>query len=101
MSKVPSDGGPSSYYDFEAGWVTLNDMMEHLAKTRWLEFSLHLKDAMKACMRFGGKAGTEPAYDARKMVYSGLRLIVMIDGKAAAARYLETLTLDPQFRRDP
>lgn len=97
-TKVKSDGGPSGYYDFAGSWVTLNDAMEHLAKTRWGAHALHLKDAMKACWRFGGKDGTDHAYDARKLVYSGLRLLVMIGGVKMARDYLQTLLDDPQFK---
>lgn len=97
-TKVKSDGGPSGYYDFAGSWGTLNDAMEHLAKTRWAAHALHLKDAMKACWRFGGKDGTDHAYDARKLVYSGLRLLVMIGGVKMARDYLQTLLDDPQFK---
>ena len=93
-----SDGGPSGYYDFAGTWVTLNDAMEWLATNRWGAYALHLKDAMKACWRFGGKDGTDHAYDARKLVYSGLRLLVMIGGVKLAREYLLTLLDDPQFK---
>lgn len=95
---IKSDGGPSGYYDFKPEWVTLNDAMEHHATARWGAYALHLKDAMKACWRFGGKDGTDHAYDARKLVYSGMRLLVMIGGVKTARDYLLTLLDDPQFK---
>lgn len=95
---VKSNGGPSSYYDFKPDWVTLNDLMEHKAKTQWGAYSLHLKDSMKAGMRFGAKDGTSVGYDARKMVYSDMRLLIMAEGKVAAREYLKKLLDDPQFK---
>ena len=101
MTKIKSDGGPSAYYDFSGTWVTLNDAMEWLAVNRWGAYALHLKDAMKACWRFGGKDGTAAGYDARKLIYSGLRLLLMIEGKAAVASELAKLSNDPQFKETP
>ena len=83
IAPVSSDGGPSSYYDFQPGWVTFNDFMEHKSNTQWHGYALHLKDIGKAICRFGAKAGTSDAYDARKIIYSGLRLLGMIAGKDA------------------
>ena len=97
-TKVKSDGGPSTYYDFLPDWVTLNDAMEYLAENRWGKYALHLKDANKACFRFGAKEGAGPEYDAKKLVYSGLRLLVMIIGKAAVHSFLQKLIADPQFQ---
>lgn len=98
-----SDGGPSSYYDFLPGWVTFNDFMEHKAVHQWGGFALHLKDIGKALCRFGVKEGTTQSYDARKIVYSGLRLLIMLEGRDAAAAELKRLAADPQFagRDDP
>jgi len=96
-SQTASDGGPSSYYDFEEGWVTLNDMMEAKAMSQWGAFSLHLKDIGKAIFRFGAKRGIDYAYDARKIVYSGLRLLVMLEGKEKTSLFLDSLTEDRQF----
>jgi hypothetical protein len=93
-----SDGGPSSYYDFDAGWNTFNDFMEHKAKTQWGSFSLHLKDVGKALCRFGIKAGTTDAYDARKIIYSGLRILGMIEGNEAMRKELVKLLDDKQFK---
>lgn len=99
--ETPNNGGPSSYYDFgpeSKDWVTWNDMMEHFAATQWKEFSLHMKDLGKAMRRFGLKAGTTRSYDARKIIYSGLRLLIMLEGRDAVVRELERLSADPQFR---
>lgn len=98
IAPVSSDGGPSSYYDFQPGWVTFNDFMEHKAKTQWRGHALHLKDVGKAICRFGVKAGTTDAYDARKIIYSGLRLLGMIAGKDAMRAELLKLLNDPQFK---
>lgn len=98
QSPIKSDGGPSTYYDFLSDWVTLNDAMEYLAENRWGKYALHLKDSMKACFRFGSKEGADVAYDAKKLVYSGLRLLVMIQGKAAVHSFLQKLIADPQFQ---
>ena len=95
---VASDGGPSSYYDFLPGWVTFNDFMEHKAQVQWGGFSLHMKDIGKALCRFGVKKGTSQSYDARKIVYSGLRLLMMLEGREAVARELRRMQDDPQFR---
>lgn len=95
---VESDGGPSSYYDFQPGWVTFNDFMEHKASSQWGGFALHLKDVGKAICRFGVKAGTSNAYDARKIIYSGLRLLGMIEGKESMRMELQKLLDDPQFK---
>ena len=94
-----SNGGPSSYYDFpENNWVTLNDLMEYKAQEHWLGFALHLKDVVKASFRFGVKAGVDHSYDARKIVYSGLRLLLMIKGRSEVANFLHDLSRDPQFK---
>lgn len=93
-------GGPSSYYDFDEGWVTLNDCMEWLSKNRWKEYSLHFKDLMKACFRFGAKESNDLEYDVNKIIYSGLRLLVMLKGKEHTASYLKKLSEDPQFKGD-
>lgn len=98
QESVKSNGGPSSYYDFEGEWNTWNDFAEHKAVTQWGAYSVHLKDIGKAVCRFGVKEGTSNAYDARKIVYSGLRLIGMIEGKSAMREELLALLDDPQFK---
>lgn len=92
-------GGPSSYYDFPfKGWVTLNDMAEYLAVNKWKEYSIHFKDVLKVSGRWGDKDGTTKEYDARKIVYSGLRILSMVKGKQAVVDYLRELSNDPQFK---
>jgi len=49
-------------------------------------------------MRFGAKDGTSNAYDARKIIYSGLRLLGMIEGKQAMRQELLSLLDDKQFK---
>ncbi len=93
-----SNGGPSSYYDFPQSAVTWNDVAEIKAVTQWGSFSYHMKDIGKAIMRFGAKEGTTNAYDARKIIYSGLRLLGMIEGKDAMRKELLDLLDDPQFK---
>jgi len=91
-----SDGGPSSYYDFQPDWKTLNDFMEHKALTQWGAYSLHMKDIGKALCRFGVKDGTSEVYDINKIVYSGLRMKEM-QCRGSAREYLLRLLDDPQF----
>jgi len=93
-----SDGGPTAYYDFDPGWVTANDFMESKAASQWGGYSLHLKDVGKALFRFGAKSGTSISYDIRKIIYSGLRLLVMAEGQEAARKELQRLLDDPQFK---
>ena len=95
---LKSTGGPSSYYDFDPGWVTFNDFMDHQSKERWGSHSFHLGNICKAACRWGSKEGTSQAYDARKIVYSGLRILMMIEGKEGVVRYLEELSNDRQFK---
>lgn len=95
---IKSDGGPSGYYDFPTEWNTWNDLMEHKAINQWGALSLHLKDIGKAFFRIGTKEGTPLQYDARKIIYSGLRLLGMIEGKEFVREELERLLADPQFK---
>lgn len=92
-----SDGGPSTFYDFPYEWTTLNDYIEHKSIHQWKEYSFHLGNITKAGCRWGDKYGTTKEYDARKIVYSGLRLLVMLKGKTAVMEYLLKLQQDPQF----
>jgi hypothetical protein len=99
VAVVPPHGGPSKYYDFPfSEWVTSNDQMEYFATNKWSQYSLHLKDVFKACCRWGDKEGTSLEYDARKIVYSGLRLLMMIKGKKVVQEYLKELVEDQQFK---
>lgn len=94
-----SKGGPSGYYDFPfSSWKTGNDMMEFLAEYRWGKYGIHLKDIFKAMLRWGAKDGTDVAYDARKIVYYGLRILRMALGVKATREFLEELLKDPQFK---
>lgn len=90
-------GGPSDYYDFDPGFCTANDVMEHLARDRWLGDALHMKDIFKACFRWGKKSGTSKEYDARKIIYSALRLLQQETGQKETREYLQTLLDDRQF----
>lgn len=95
---VLSDGGPSAYYDFLPEWVTFNDWGDYKAKTQWLEHSFHLGNIGKVLNRWGNKAGTTKLYDTKKIIYSGLRVMVMLEGKEKAREYLEKLLNDNQFK---
>lgn len=98
--KIKSDGGPSTYYDFKDDWVTWNDLADYKSANQWGKYSFHLGNIGKALMRWGDKKGTSPNYDARKIVYSGLRVLVMMEGKARVQQYLDNLREDKQFRSD-
>lgn len=92
------DGGPSTYYDFPfSSWKTGNDMMEFLAEYRWGKYGIHLKDVFKAMLRWGAKEGTDVVYDAKKIVYYGLRILRMAVGVKKTREYLLKLLDDPQF----
>lgn len=96
---IKSTGGPSKYYDFPFyKWNTVNDQLEYLADKVWGKYSVHFKDIFKAGFRWGGKDGTTEEYDAKKIVYSGLRLLIMIGGKKMATDYLKELLEDEQFK---
>jgi len=94
-------GGPSLYYDMPyATWVTTNDQMEYLAEHKWGKYAIHLKDIFKGLCRWGDKQGTTPSYDARKIIYYGLRVLMMLEGKANVQQYLSDLKNDPQFKEN-
>jgi len=94
---VNSDGGPTSYYDFPPDWKTWNDFADYKAQQQWKEHSFHLGNIGKAICRWGDKGGTTKSYDARKIVYSGLRVLLMLEGKENVQEYLDNLREDPQF----
>lgn len=96
--KIHSDGGPTDYYDFPASWTTFNDFIEHKSQTQWLGFSFHLGNIGKAICRWGDKNGTTEEYDAKKIVYSGVRILKMLIGIEATRQYLQRLLDDPQFK---
>jgi hypothetical protein len=95
---IESDGGPSSYYDFPDFWATWNDLADFKAERQWKEHSFHLGNIGKALYRWGEKSGTTKEYDARKIIYSGLRILMMLEGKKNVRSYLENLLQDRQFR---
>lgn len=97
--KIQSDGGPASYYDFPESWKTFNDFIEGKSQTQWLGFSFHLGNIGKALCRWGDKDGTSIEYDAKKIIYSGVRVLKMIIGVEATRLYLFRLLDDPQFRK--
>ena len=97
---IESDGGPSAYYDFEPAWKTWNDFADYKSKAQWKEHSFHLGNVGKSICRWGDKGGTTKAYDARKIVYSGLRVLMMLEGKDAVTKYLEALLNDQQFKQE-
>ena len=96
--KIASDGGPSEYYDFPEGWVTWNDLADYKAQRQWKQFSFHLGNIGKVLMRWGDKEGAALPYDTRKIIYSGLRILLMLEGPAFTRDYLQRLLNDPQFK---
>ena len=99
--QIKSDGGPSSYYDFPIGkdaWVTLNDMNDYKSVHQWGPLSFHMTNVNKATFRFGQKDGTSKVYDINKIIYSGLRMKLMVEDKKAVRKYLQQLLDDPQFQ---
>jgi len=88
---VQADGGPAEYYDFPAGAITLNDLIEHK------DMSFHLGNIFKACWRYGTKAGTSKEYDARKIIYSGARILMKLVGVDELRKTLTKMLDDPQF----
>ena len=97
-TKIKSDGGPSSYYDFPAGAITLNDLIEHKSDKQWLGDSFHLSNIVKAAWRWGDKEGTTKEYDARKFIYSGCRLLMKYAGVKSVRETLQAMLDDPQFQ---
>ena len=97
MTEINSDGGPTSYYDFPEDWVTWNDLADYKATHQWKAYSFHLGNIGKAIYRWGEKNGTSLEYDAKKIVYSGLRVLVMMVGKQKTRDYLVSLLKDKQF----
>lgn len=99
IPEIKSSGGPSSYYDMPfQDWVTTNDMMEYLASNKWGKYGIHFKDIFKALCRWGDKSGTDLKYDAKKIIYYGCRVLVMISGKETLRQYLNELLDDRQFK---
>lgn len=96
--KINSDGGPSKYYDFPPKWTTLNDYIEYKSEHQWGADSFHLANITKAGCRWGDKEGTTKVYDAKKIIYSAVRILKRLTGPSAVKEYLEELLKDPQFR---
>jgi hypothetical protein len=95
---MQSDGGPSGYYDFPSGAVTLNDLLEDKGDKQWLGDSFHLSNIVKAAWRWGNKEGTTVTYDARKIIYSGARLLLKYAGVENLRKTLQDMLDDPQFK---
>ena len=98
FSRPSSDGGPSSYYDFPQSALTLNDLLEFKGDKQWKGDSFHLSNIVKATWRWGQKSGIDEAYDARKIIYSGCRLLMKYAGVAKLRETLQALLDDPQFQ---
>jgi hypothetical protein len=99
--KVESpDGGPADYYDLpqDRPMKTLNDVLEWKGESQWLGDSFHLANVTKAAWRWGIKSGTTKAYDARKFIYSGARLLMKYAGVKALRETLQKMLDDPQFQ---
>jgi hypothetical protein len=89
---IEADGGPAQYYDFPEGAITLNDLIEHK------DMGFHLGNIFKACWRYGTKKGTSKEYDARKIIYSGARLLMGLVGVKELRITLQKMLDDPQFQ---
>lgn len=87
------DGGPAGYYDLPfQEFTTVNDMIDYLSQKQWGWRSYIFKDILKACFRFGKKAGTDEAYDAKKIIYYGCRLLMSITDKDTTRKIPTTAT---------
>lgn len=99
MVDTPPQGGPSKYYDMPfSEWTTTNDMMEYLAEHKWGRYGIHLKDILKGICRWGDKQGTTIEYDARKIIYYGVRVLQLAVGRTEMRAYLREILNDPQFK---
>ena len=88
-----------SYYNFPfKNWFTVNDMLDYMSQKQWGWRSYIFKDIIKACFRFGQKEGTTEVYDAEKIIYYGVRLLMSVSDKATARKYLQKLLDDKQFK---
>lgn len=94
MEDVPQapDGGPAKYYDFPEEPKTLNDLIE------FKDMGFHLGNIFKACWRYGTKVGVTKEYDARKIIYSGCRLLKRLVGTQELRDTLQRILDDPQFK---
>jgi hypothetical protein len=91
-NEIKSDGGPAQYYDFPPNTITLNDLIEHK------EMDFHRGNIFKACWRYGTKSGTTKEYDARKIIYSGARILMQLVGVAELRNTLQKMLDDSQFQ---
>ena len=91
FTKTKPDGGPATYYDFPEGAITLNDLIE------FKKMSFHLGNIFKAVWRWGEKEGTSKEYDARKIIYSGARLLQQEAGVKSLRETLQKMLDDKQF----
>lgn len=98
QATVRSSGGPSSYYDFLSEWITLNDYIEYKSEWQWGADSFHLANITKAGCRWGDKEGTSKVYDAKKIVYSALRILRRLTGNKNVRAFLQELLNDEQFK---
>lgn len=99
VAMVAPQGGPSKYYDMPfSEWTTTNDMMEYLAEHKWGRYGIHLKDILKGICRWGDKQGTTIEYDARKIIYYGVRVLQLAVGRTEMRAYLREILHDPQFK---
>lgn len=94
------DGGPADYYDIPYKAHTLNDLLEYKGEYHWRGDSFHLANLVKAAWRWGVKQGTTEAYDARKFIYSGARLLMKYAGVKELRDTLQRMLDDPQFKED-
>lgn len=101
VAETKPDGGPADYYDLPfRDWVTVNDMVEYLSDKQWGKQSWIFKDILKACTRFGKKSGTDEAYDTKKIIYYGCRLLMSVTDKVTTKKYLQQLLDDKQFKEN-
>ena len=88
-----------SYYNFPfQKFTTVNDMLDYMSQKQWGWRSYIFKDIVKACFRFGQKEGTTEVYDAEKIIYYGVRLLMSVSDKTTALNYLQQLLDDKQFK---
>lgn len=99
MSAKP-DGGPASYYDINFKVKTLNDIIEKKGHLHWKGDSFHIANILKAIWRWGVKDGTTEAYDARKIIYSGARLLMRYTDVKEVRNTLQAMLDDKQFQED-
>ena len=102
VDKEPDgDTKVGSYYNFPfKDWSTVNDMIDYMSQKQWGWRSYIFKDIIKACFRFGQKEGTTEVYDAEKIIYYGVRLLMSVSDKTTARNYLQQLLDDKQFKEN-